>query len=201
MNTHMAAWENKQMQQVNNQLPAFLVADEVKDFCRAMKSLCTETELPRVKDFDLMAVHKLAPRIMVLDIEKVMGRLKIRFLGTRLVRIFRRETTGMYLDEVDIGPYPAQQLVAFNKAATRKMPQWININVTLSVDLQALVQEQRHLAYERVIYPLQDDQGDVVQLASIFKRHACEETQDKFEHREIQFDDRCDHDVRERYKA
>jgi hypothetical protein len=54
---------------------------------------------------DVSPVHfpKLLPYISLIEVERQSGRFKVRLAGTRLRDIYDRETTGLYLDEIDWG--------------------------------------------------------------------------------------------------
>lgn len=54
---------------------------------------------------DVSPAHfpRLLPFVSLIEVEAASGRFKVRLAGTRLREIYDRETTGLYLDEIDWG--------------------------------------------------------------------------------------------------
>jgi PAS domain len=59
--------------------------------------------LPLRRDISPMHFPKLLPFISLIEVEPDAARFKVRLAGTRLREIYDRETTGLYLDEIDWG--------------------------------------------------------------------------------------------------
>ena len=59
--------------------------------------------LPLRRDVSPAHFPKLLPFISLIDVEAGTGRFKVRLAGTRLRDIYDRETTGLYLDDIDWG--------------------------------------------------------------------------------------------------
>ena len=56
---------------------------------------------PRRKDFDPIEVPQALPGITIFDIERDPWRLRVRIVGTRIVEETGRDTTGVYLDQLE----------------------------------------------------------------------------------------------------
>ena len=169
----------------NGLVPVFMQAPQVRAFWQHVDSLMSASGHVPVRDFDLMDMHRLAPEMIVCDVDIESCRNRLRFVGTRVVEVFGEETTGRYLDEVNIGPFRSQQLAAFNMAVASGWPQWMKVIVSASVDKSVPALQPTGLIYERLVVPLAGDDGAVKQLAAVvsFREDVCE--QSAFEHVEL----------------
>lgn len=123
--------------------------------------------IAKVEKFDLMNVHRLAPLIMVCDVDIEACRHKLRFVGTEIVDVFGEETTGRYVDEIDVGPYRSQQLAAFNMAVASGRPQWTRVCVVGAGEYPIGQVKRSGVCYERLVVPLVGRDSSVVQLAAM----------------------------------
>lgn len=161
--------------------PDFLVSEAVRLFWSHMRDLYRERQRIAADDFDMMAVHRLAPNLTLLDIDPGSGRLKVRFVGTAIVSMFGRETTGCWLDEIDLGPFKNALLGAYRDAGESGIPQWTLSRVTLTDESLPMLPQDRHFSYERLVVPLLDDEDNVSRLAAILVRHRIESVEDGFQ--------------------
>lgn len=159
------------------------MAPEVRQFWQHMAAIAEAGNVPHYADLDLMDIHRLAPNILVLDVEAYSGRLRVRFVGTAIVRMFGYETTGRYMDEVDTGPYQMKLMAAYNLAVRSLMPQWTLAEVILTDSTIPYLEEQKGFAYERLACPFHGPTGAVTQLVAILKRHQSDVARDNFKHR------------------
>lgn len=167
--------------------PAFLVSEAVRRFWSHMQDLHRERQRIAAEDFDLMAVHRLAPNLTLLDIDPGSGRLKVRFVGTAIVSMFGKETTGCWLDEVDLGPFKDALLGTYRDASESGIPQWTLARVTLTEESLPMLPQDRHFSYERLVVPLLDGDGNVSRLAAILVRHLSENVEDGFQRKPVAF--------------
>lgn len=167
--------------------PTFHMHSALAGFLDNVNRLTSVGRMPRADDLDLMKMYRDAPDITLLDIEPGSRRFIMRFVGTRVVNFYGREITGCYLDEVDMGPHRSKQMAAVNMAAAFRMPQWTRVGMTISDDFRRMYPEQRHIAYERLVLPLTNEQGEVIQLASMLKCYEVDDEVTEFEHREVPF--------------
>ena len=59
--------------------------------------------MPDRKDISPADIPRLLPWISLIEVEKSPRRYRVRLAGTRLREVYDRETTGLYLDEFDLG--------------------------------------------------------------------------------------------------
>lgn len=168
--------------QGNSLVPAFMQAPHVRAFWQHVNSLMPASGIVHIRDLDLMDIHRLAPEMIVCDVDIESCRNQLRFVGTRVVEVFGQETTGRFLDEVNIGPYRSQQLSAFNMAVASGWPQWMKVSVSPHADRSVPTSQFTGVIYERLVVPLAGDDGAVKQLAAIvaFSEDVCD--QNTFEH-------------------
>jgi hypothetical protein len=170
----------------SNESPGFIQSGSIRAFWVHIVALMNSKGIIKAEDFDLMDVHRLAPDIMICDVDFESCRQNLRFVGTRIVDLFGAEPTGRYLDEIDLGPYRSQQLAAFSMAVASGSAQWVRVcAVGVGERPNARIRPSGNSSYERLIVPLVGDDSMVVQLVSImrFADITCENG--AFEHREI----------------
>lgn len=169
----------------NGLVPIFMQAPQVRAFWQHVNALMPVSGIVLVRDFDLMDIHRLAPEMIVCDVDAISCRNKLRFVGTRVVEVFGEETTGRYLDEVNIGPYRSQQLAAFNMAVASGWPQWTKVSVCRRSENSVSALQPTGLVYERLVVPLAGEGGAIKQLAAVvaFSEEFCE--QSAFEHLDL----------------
>jgi hypothetical protein len=76
---------------------------------------------------DRRAIHpkdfpRLLPYVSLIDVEKGSGRCKVRLAGTRLRDIYDRETTGLYVDDLDWGDKRDYWLAAYARIVNDGKP-------------------------------------------------------------------------------
>jgi hypothetical protein len=167
------------------QAPLFMQGANVRMFWTYMRSVTPPDGMAKSADFDLMAIHRLAPDMIICDFDYETYRSRLRFVGTRVVDVLGEETTGRYLDEVNVGPYRSQQLAAFSMAVASGWPQWTLLRVQRERDGSLERIARPGMTCERLVVPLAGPSGTVRQLAAImwYAEGAGEGT--GFEHREL----------------
>ena len=153
---------------------------EISEFWEYTAALPRTNALPQYAAFDLMDVYRLAPCIVVLDCEPENYRLRVRFAGTGVVELFGGETTGRYMDQINIGQQKDSLIAAYQQAIDDRCPQWTMADVMLnSAPLQRL------FTYERLAMPFVDDDGRVCHVVALLHRHEWNGANDSFEHKEL----------------
>jgi hypothetical protein len=71
--------------------------------------------MPDRRDIAPKDFHRLLPFVSLIDIEPGTGRCKVRLAGTRLRDIYDRETTGLYVDDLDWGDKRDYWLAAYTR--------------------------------------------------------------------------------------
>ncbi len=145
-------------------------------------------KLPAFRDFDLMTIHDIAPNMVVIDVERPGWRLKNRFVGTTVVSLFG-ETTGRYMDEIDLGEHKQKLLEIYEKAVTKAKPYWSLAQVVIVERLDGFPDRSRIFSYERLVYPLAEPDGEVKHLAAIIIRHSVEHAETGLICRELSWPD------------
>lgn len=81
--------------------------------------------LPGRRDFDPMAVARLLPHVMLIDVEGRPPRFRYRLVGTRMVEALGAELTGQWLDEAHSqGGRYTPQFPAYERVALEGQPEW-----------------------------------------------------------------------------
>ncbi len=166
-------------------MPEFIQGPAIRAFYTRMMGLMRGQGLPRFTDLNLMEMHRLAPDIMIIDVDLVTCRHRLRFVGTRVVNVLGQESTGMFIDQIDIGPFRSQQLSAFNQAVASKKPQWTFVNAHLAGLPGMRPGRKLSCSYERLIVPCIDVFGKVTHLAAILQFAEQSVGNNQFEHQEI----------------
>ncbi len=170
---------------IDGSVPMFMQAPHVRAFWQYLRTLPCPTGIVRLTDFDLMDIHRLAPEMIICDVDIESCRNRIRFVGTRVVELFDEESTGRYLDEINIGPYRSQQLAAFNMAVASGCPQWTSVCVTRPANEAIYAMRQPSVTYERLVVPLAGDGGVIAQLAAIVVLGEGDCVRDGFQHMDV----------------
>ncbi len=166
-------------------VPEFFIAPAICEFYTRMTGLMNGQGLPRYADLDLMDMYRLAPDIMIIDVDQISCRNRLRFVGTRVVEVLGRETTGMFIDQIEIGPFRSQQLSAFNQAVASKKLQWTFVNTQLAALPVLRPVRLSTCSYERLIVPCVDSFGEITHLAAIMQYAESSGRNNEFRHREI----------------
>jgi len=139
--------------------PAFLSVSPFPEFIDFMGSLPREKCCVRFSDFELMDIYRLAPMIVLMDMENTSGRFKIRFVGTDVVQMYGKDNTGRYLDELDLGPDETDVLAVYDELVVRRQPHWTR---DMIVKKKRPLDGREFFAYERLSYPLLREASDQV---------------------------------------
>lgn len=166
-------------------MPSFIMTAEVRLFWQHMVSLTMGEAPPKYTDLDLMDIHRLVPNVLVLDVERGSGRLLIRFIGTMIVDMFGYETTGRYMDEINIGPHQEKLLAVYDEAVASRSPHWTLAKVTLTDAENPFVSERKGFTYERLVCPFCGPAGDVTQLVALLTCRPSDIAGEDFMHRPI----------------
>ena len=68
---------------------------------RIWRAKCKEGRLPGRRDFDPLEMPQLLPHLTLFDVERDPMRFRIRLVGTAIVGAMGRDTTGLYLDQLE----------------------------------------------------------------------------------------------------
>lgn len=156
-------------------------AEEVRAFWLYLGALCEGGVPPRAAKLDLMDIYRLAPNVTILDFEKSSGKLKVRFNGTAVVTMFGREATGRYKDDLKLGRHSKSLKDIYKRTVTECRPYWVLASVELQTETGGDAGCERVFDYERLSFPLVDDNGQVVSVAAILIRHPFGTAIDGFE--------------------
>ena len=120
---------------------------------------------PRVDQFDLMTVYRLAPFIVVLDVMPAERRLRCRFVGTQVVSMHGADATGRDVEDLFAEVEGGDQLVeSYWKVVETARPMFTTSRVMRPGDPRS------PYAYARLCVPLLDDSGRVARLAALITR-------------------------------
>jgi len=162
-----------------------LRSHEAKQYCQKMSELCADGKPPHFADLDLMRIYELAPNITVLDVDHDTYRLKVRFAGTRVGAMFGRETTGLHMDEIDLGAHKAELIAVYWLAVEQAQAQWTSANVRILIANHHGGPQGRNFNYERLVFPMLNADGDVGNLAAILVRQGYANGMSSIEHQQF----------------
>lgn len=121
--------------------------------------------IPYKRNFSFVDIAPIARYMLILDVlpePDKPTRYKFRFAGTWHLDSFGVEMTGKYLDELRRGDALDQFRRTYKTIAdTGALHYWRR---------QSVMEDREYLIYARVMGPLADDDGNVVQLAGCFFR-------------------------------
>lgn len=121
--------------------------------------------LPVRATFDMMAIYKIAERLVLIDLEgEVDGfhRFKWRYAGTGLRRLVGVEMTGRYLDDVAEPDNARMAATIYREMIETRAPHVWRHNVRVQEE------DRRFLDYDRFLLPLADDQGACRHLIGVY---------------------------------
>ena len=113
-------------------------------------------QLPGRPDVDPAELKPVLPFLLLIDVEGPPLRFRFRLVGTELVRVYGREYTGLYLDDLDLDGQARTITCDFTEAAEAAVPH---------CDEYAYVMDRgrvRH--FERLLLPLARDGRNVDML-------------------------------------
>ena len=107
--------------------------------------------LPARRDIDPVAIPDLLEGIWMTDIVVQGGvmRFRERLVGTALARLFGRDTTGRFFEDVYKGDHLLRQLATYRAVATRALPHLSRLRVP--------IEGREFLVYDRLMLPLAGD--------------------------------------------
>lgn len=109
-------------------------------------------EMPMRRDISLSRIRAVLPRLYILDV--VDQTFRVRMQGTEVDRWLGSERTGQTLAECGYGKKPA---IAYSICAMRQRP-------VVTVGSVRWPRQHLFLSYEKLVLPLGDEDGIVVQL-------------------------------------
>lgn len=105
--------------------------------------------LPARRDIDPLDIPKLLPCIYVLDVERDPMRFRFRLVGTSIIDWFKRDATGMYMDDPEYGRQVEVILTHYLEVVDAARPRYDHHH---SPQLDA-----RYRNYARLMCPLATD--------------------------------------------
>lgn len=161
----------------------FFSDQRVVDFAAYIDGNRNESGTVHMNDIDLMAIYHLAPHVVLFDVIQP-DSLKVRFVGTALTVAYKRDVTGLIFDELDLGVHTNELRESYNQLLATAKPRWTYTKIDTMSELKGL---DRHLqyAYERVSYPLLNDDGQIGRVISILAVVPMSEAKSDFEDVEI----------------
>lgn len=119
--------------------------------------------MPARADIDPIDIPRLLPFILLLQVDGVTRRVKIRLMGTRVRDLYGEEYTGRYLDEIYFGRNREQVLASYDEALESRAPHHCWMQFTNRDGLE--------FDMERLILPLSTDGKTVDMFISLLDIH------------------------------
>lgn len=119
---------------------------------------------PRVKDINLMDLHDIADHLLLGDVVRKEGhatRYRWRFWGSKLATYFGMEMTGRFIDEGYTPDATRQITAAYDWIVANREPHFWLRRSGLAFE------DQNHLAYERLIFPVLGETDEIDHLFGI----------------------------------
>lgn len=143
-----------------------VLPEKLIDFEAYWKSIVDpEIGMPRKSNFDLIHIAPLMSHIAILDVHRSddgKNRYKFRFAGTWHRENFFMELTGHFVDTLrQDDPLDAVNEVYREIEQTSDLHYWRR---------HSIVEGREYMTYHRLMGPLADDDGTVVQLVGCFVR-------------------------------
>lgn len=143
---------------------------KVDAFGRHLAELSDGSGAVRASALDLMAVHTLAPNIMLLDVADDGTRDRIRFMGTALVSIYGAEATNRHFHEIALGLHKDAIHETHRLAIEGGHPVWSRASHRIAAGPETMYADNRSAEIERLAWPLYSDDGRVARLVEIVDR-------------------------------
>jgi len=141
----------------------------LKDFADYVRSL-DQGYVPTVGQFDLMAIHRLAPMVVVLDVLAEERRLRCRFVGTKVVAMHGSDATGRDVQDLFVEADGVRELIeSYWRVADAARPLFTRSRVMRPDEPDQL------FAYGRLAVPLLDEAGRVARIATVITRCRADE--------------------------
>jgi hypothetical protein len=111
--------------------------------------------MARRRDIDPASIRQQLPYLYIVQVERSGGELHFRFrlMGTELVHVFKREGTGGYVRELELGGWEVEWRNSLVYAVETKVP-------VVAVD-KIKLSNGRELEVEHLALPLSDDEVTV----------------------------------------
>jgi len=124
--------------------PAAIGHDALRDLYRAWAALPRPTGLPAKADLDPVAIRSCLGNVALAEVE-LPFRVRYRLVGTGLVRLWGRELTNRYVDEVYPGDIARELLADYARVVGARQPLYTERVFNLVV---------RRLGYYRLMLPM-----------------------------------------------
>lgn len=112
--------------------------------------------LPCRADLDPADITRILGNVVLVDVERSPIRFRMRLCGTIVDRLFGRDFTGCYLDELTAEYFERDVLPDYADVVTTHRPHFLQRTVALGDGVW--------LAYQRLLLPLSDNGTDVDML-------------------------------------
>ena len=106
--------------------PADIDIPELRALYEYWLSKCADGTAPTRADLDPLDIPHLLRFIYLVDVEREGGKPRYRFrlIGTYVVHISGRDSTGMYLDSPDYGPERSSIIPSYSDVVSHKRPRY-----------------------------------------------------------------------------
>jgi hypothetical protein len=123
---------------------------------------CEGPRLPARRAIDPIDLKRYLSNLLLVDVTLHPLRFRYRLFGTGLVRLYQREMTGKYVDDIQSESLRAAVLQAYAQVINRRSPVFSAL---------AFVVDYHRVKYDRLLLPLAED-GDTVSMVmgAIFRR-------------------------------
>ena len=130
-------------------------ADVNRQILRYWLSKRKTTRFPSRADIEPAAIARLLPDVMLIDVEYPPLRFRFRLVGTRLTRVYGKEYTSRYLDELDLDDHQRAITCDYDEVAQCGVPH--------CDEYAYIMHSDRYRHFERLLLPLSDD-GQIVNM-------------------------------------
>lgn len=114
---------------------------------------------PPRADIDPIEMRVFLPNVVLLDVEQSPRRYRTRLMGTAFVEEYGEDTTGRYLDEVDLGQEKQRLFTALDAVVASCTPTYMK-------PMENRLTNGRLIRFERIVMPLSND-GTTVNMLLI----------------------------------
>jgi hypothetical protein len=107
--------------------------------------------LPSRRDIDPLEIPDLLANLWLTDVVSETGtvRFRERLVGTTLARLYGRDTTGKFFEEIYAGEHLARQLATYRAVVEHALPHLARLRVPLA--------DRDFIIYDRLMLPLASD--------------------------------------------
>lgn len=126
----------------------------VTEVARYWASKCDSRAMPTTSDIDLLDLHDLTPYLLLADIKANPFSVRYRMVGPQVVRHSFRDFTGEEAGSLRDNPHSLDWRSVYASLVDTRQPVYgHNIIPTI---------ENRNVAYAFGVFPLSDENGDIV---------------------------------------